>query len=320
MSLRLPFAELLNIRISKFLENFGYVKVFNKDRVLKGVTDADALQALVFNALMVGIDMNSPIKAEHLQDISRGVAFNFKKLKSLSLKEFLKTVEQPIMLNRQITFAIGAGVASYWELQVKLLAQHIGIDIYDKQNRGNTKSPSIKDIEPIIDDIKKQLPKIDFKFGRLTNLRNAVVHGNFHQIRTVASESQRKEVKNSFKGNVMMVNIGNISDSIFMGEEKEFERIKDLGLFSWFLETGNSALFETVIQEFQESCYLLNAVVHLKSLSFEETASIYENVCVKGQKLAEHERSNFLISRKLFNKPEGLLEKQLTTIEKVLRN
>ena len=233
-------------KIANLLARFGYVKALNKGPVLRGITDNDVLQALIFNALMAGIEMKSPAKAEHLQDIARGVVFRLSKLKALSLKDFLKSVEQPIFLDRQITFAIGAGAASYWELQVKLLAQHLGIDIYQTTPRPKSKSPSLKDIEPIIDEIKQKLPRIEFGFGRLVNIRNAIVHGNFHQVRTAASESRRNEIKNSFKGKVMMANIANVADSVFLSEEKEFETIKNTGLFGWFLETGNSALFETV--------------------------------------------------------------------------
>lgn len=311
--------SLVSSKVSNFLERFGYIKVLNKDRALKGITDSDVLQGLIFNALMTGIEMKSPAKAEHLQDIARGVVFRLKKLKALSLAEFLKTVEQPVFLDRQITFTIGAGVASYWELQVKLLAQQIGIDIFEKTAREKAKSPSIKDIEPIIEEIKKKLPGIDFGFGRLVNLRNAIVHGNFHQIRTAASESRKNDIKNSFKGKVMMVNMANVHESIFMSEEKELEAIKNAGLFGWFLETGNSALFETVIQEFQDGCFLINAVVHLKSLSFQETAGLYEKFCVNGQRLTTDERSQFLNARKIFDKPTGLLENQLQAVEKALR-
>jgi len=52
-------------KMSNFLERFGYVKVLNKGPVLKGITDTDTLQALIFEALMVGIEMKSPAKAEH---------------------------------------------------------------------------------------------------------------------------------------------------------------------------------------------------------------------------------------------------------------
>jgi hypothetical protein len=308
-----------SLRVSKFLEKFGYVKVANKDRSLKHITDSDVLQSLIFNSLMNGIEMKSPAKAEHLQDLARGIVFNLKKLKALSLSDFLKTVEQPIFQDRQITFAIGAGIASYWEVQVKLLAQQVGIDIYEENVRPKAKSPSIKDIEPIVEEIKKKFPKIDFCFGRLLNLRNAIVHGNFHQIRSMASESRSNEVKTSFKGNVMMANIANVTESIFLSEEKELETIKRVGLFGWFLDTGNSNLFEAIIQEFQAACFLVNAIVHLKSLSFQETANFYEKLCINGQRPTTEERAQFINARKIFDKPTGLIENQVKTVEKALR-
>ena len=311
--------KLFSSRISKFLEKFGYIKVLNKKRSLKEIDDGDVLQALIFNALMAGIKMNSPAMAEHLQDVARGVVFRFKKLKALSLAEFLQTVEKPIFQDRQITFAIGAGIASYWELQVKFLAQQIGIDIFESATRAKAKSPSLRDIDPIIEEIKKKLPGMEFGFGRLTNLRNAIVHGNFHQIRTAASESRKVDVKNSFKGNVMMASLANVADSIFLNEEQELETIKEVGLFSWFLETGNSRLFESAIQEFQEGCFLINAVIHLKSLSFKETADFFERVCINGQRPTTDERRQFLDTRKIFDSPPGLLENQLQMVEKALR-
>lgn len=98
--IREKMRKIISSKISIFLERFGYIKVLNKDRALRGITDADVLQALIFNALMVGIDLKAPTKAEHLQDLARGVVFRLKKLNALSLTDFLKTVEQPIEPSR----------------------------------------------------------------------------------------------------------------------------------------------------------------------------------------------------------------------------
>lgn len=185
----------INNAISSILWRFGYAKVLYRDRRTPSFSDLEALQSQIFEAMMSGIKMENSAKMEHLQDLSRAIIFKITKENSLSISEFINQRLGPVFTGRKITYTLCAGIACFWEVQVKLLAQQIGINIYETNNRRNAKSPSIRDIDPIIEDIKEKLPKLEFNFGRLVNIRNATVHGNFHQIRTMAAESQKRDIR-----------------------------------------------------------------------------------------------------------------------------
>lgn len=306
-------------RLSLVMAGFGYVKVLHKDRFTPSFAEIEILQSLIFEALMVGIDMKNPAKAEHLQDVTRGIIFRIQKLSAMSLSDMIKNRMASIFVDRKITFTLGAGVACFWEVQVKLLAQQIGIEIYEETNREGAKSPSIKDVEPIIKDIKKALPNIEFHFGRLINLRNATVHGNFHQLRTVTSESRNLGIRESFKGNVFMGSFSDPENGMNLSAVTELEKIKSAGLFGWFMDVGNSALFETVIREFQDSIELINAVISIKSLSFEETDYCFEQLCVRGEKLSDQQKDEFFKLRNMLDQPSGSHSIYIKSIEKSLK-
>jgi hypothetical protein len=309
----------LRASAKRLFAKFGYIPVAREGGPVPTFTDMDVIQSLVFETLMVGIQMDNPTKAEHMQDLARAVVFKLRKLESMSLADFIKNRQPPILSGRMIIYTIAAGIASFWEVHVKLLAQHIGIEIYEDFNRPNAKSPSIKDIEPIVDEIKKRLPNIEFNFGRLINLRNATVHGNFHQIRTVASESRKKNVRESYKGNVLQVDLSGISESKNLSSLTEFESIKKSGLFSWFLDVGNSELLESVVQEFQASVDLTMSVVSIKSLSFKETAGYFDQFCVRGEKLTAEQKEFFLETRKSVDQPKGSNIHYVNCIEEALK-
>lgn len=113
----------INKLISSILGRYGYVKVIHRDRRTPSFTDLEALQSLIFDALMNGISMDNPTKATHLMDISRGIVFQLANLNKMSVSDFIKNRLGPVLTSRNITFSIGAGVACFWEVQVKLLAQ-----------------------------------------------------------------------------------------------------------------------------------------------------------------------------------------------------
>jgi hypothetical protein len=268
---------------------------------------------------MTGIEFKSPEKAEHFQDLARGMVYKLQQIDQLAVGQFIKVLEQPIFSGRMLTYTIGAGITCFWEVQVKLLASQLGIEIYEGTARAKAKSPTLVDLEPIIEEIKRKLPKLEFNFGRLVNLRNAMVHGNFHQIRSAAGESKRAAVRNSFKGNVLQVNLGAVAQSKNLSEIQELEQIRKAGLYSWFLDVGNSELFETIILEFQDGIDLISAVVSLKSLSFNETKEAFNKLCIRGEKFSEDEREAFLKARVILDRPAGAHLRYIKCIEDAIK-
>jgi hypothetical protein len=179
-----------------------------------------------------------PLKEQCLEDLTHSLMNYVDGLKKISIKELFDRHGEDINRDRLYAYSNVCGIACSWEAHVKFFAHLIGVDIYESKPRKKAKSPVTKDIETITDDLKDALPKIDLKFGRLINLRNALVHANFHQIRTVASESKRKDKRTSYKGNTVMFS-ENFEEAQNLSEMHEFEDVKKTGLFWWFVDVSN---------------------------------------------------------------------------------
>jgi hypothetical protein len=305
----------INSFISRVLWRFGYAKVLYKDRRTPSFSDLEAFQSQIFEVLMAGIKMDNSAKMEHMQDLARSLISKIAKEDSLSISEFTNLRLGPVFTGRKITYTLCAGIACFWEVQVKFLAQQIGINIYESSNRKNAKSPSIRDIDPIIEDIKEKLPNLEFNFGRLVNIRNATVHGNFHQIRTMAAESQKREIRDSFKGNVFVFKLNEPGSGQNLSEIKELENIKEAGLFSWFMDTGVSTLLETVIHEFQDGINLVSSVAAIASHPREGSIDYFDKLCLRGEKLTQMEKDTFLHARKSLDMPVGSNKRSIECIE-----
>ena len=131
------------------------------------------------------------------------------------------------------------------------------------------------------------------------NIRDALIHGNFHQLKTHASEGQKKAVRESFHGNVWKFNLTRPNaDPVLMQEINELEEIKNQGSFSWFLETSTGALFESVILYFKNRIQILDLIIKLHSLSFNETEYIFHYICIDGRKLSNEQTNEFINARK----------------------
>ncbi len=62
------------------------------------------------------------------------------------------------------------------------------------------------------------------------------MHGNFHQLRIAASQSQKAGIREPFKGKIFQVNLDDVTKSQNISEITELQIFKEQRLFSWFMD------------------------------------------------------------------------------------
>lgn len=290
--------------INSVLANFGYIRV--KLPLPPGFkaldfTERDLTKSTILRTLLNEATAQSSVNAEFLNDVSHKILADLEKVKSMSLHDQIRESQPDILAERLITYVLACGVACHWEMDVKIFAEKLGIKVFSDELYKNQKSPGFRRLEDIVGDIKKKVPKLEMNLARTMGLRDALIHGNFHQLRTYASESQKKSTKESFKGRVWKVDLKTNSIPRDMNEIYELEEIKTQGIFAWFLSTATSELFETVILEIKERIKDLDLIIELHALSFGETAWVFKQICLEGKKLSKEEVDRFINTRNSFN-------------------
>ena len=170
-------------------------------------TDKDVLNAAIFKVLTANLETKSPAEIEMMSELSNQVVAEILELEGLTVVDQIKKYHELMIASRQITYVLGCGIASHWELSVKLLAEKLKIQIFESETSPNRKSPMLREIEPIIEDIKSAAPKLAIKLTTRKNLRDALVHGNFHQLKTSSSESQTRETRERLVGSVVRIRL-----------------------------------------------------------------------------------------------------------------
>lgn len=288
--------------VDRVLGELGYIRI--KQPLPPGYkvlnfTDRDLAKAAIFKTLTSVTEPQNSTHAEFFADVSHRILAELEKSKSMSLHDQLREYHPDMLAERMITYVLACGIACHWEMDVKNFSEKLGVKVFSDEVFKKQKSPGFKRLEDIVDALKKKVPKLELNLTRTMGLRDALIHGNFHQLKTYASECQKKEVRDSFQGKVWKVSLGQTkADPIALNEVKELEEVKKHGSFSWFLETSTSALFETVILEFKERVDDLNLLKALHALSFEETSWAFNHICIEGKRLTDAEITQFMTARK----------------------
>lgn len=213
-------------------------------------------------------------------------------------QSFLDTVDG--IFGQQMWFySVVCGYASLWEMKVKLLASRYGVEIkkpYELRNKKNKKFniTVYKDLSEIIEDFQLTTNKLfKLEFRSLADIRSAVVHSNFDQLRILINNCSPK-IKSSHKGNVIVFNpimpgekIQNLSDSL----DKDQKEAQDI--FGWFIEGTNSQLLEDVWNLFDASVANLNMLIEFKAISFDDRKAIFDGVISGKIKIGQKEKDQY---------------------------
>jgi hypothetical protein len=317
------FSAPIRKRVDNFLATFGYVRVKRpvpKNYKVLTLTDRDLMRTIILNTIRSTVGYKSPANDEMASDLSHRIISALEGSKSISLTDHVREQHDNILADRMITYVLACGIASHWELTVKNFAQKLQIEVFSETAFKGQKSPGFRRLEDIIEDIKKALPKLDLKLARTKNLRDSLIHCNFHQLKTYAAESQKKSVRESFEGSVWQIPLGGQnSDPVAIREITELEEVKKVGIYGWFIETSTSALFESVMLELKERTEDLSCLILLQGLSFDETSWGFQHLCLEGQKLTDSEISTFKEVRKVHLKNPQYADAMFARLHQLLK-
>lgn len=199
----------------------------------------------------------------------------------------MKNLVQNIHRGAVWYFGMVSGMSTLWEFKVKILAARHHIEI--KQQEKSRKQVNLgvmpyRDLGLIIEDFQKGPGRyLNLDLKRLADLRNSLVHGNFHQLRQYIA-LPRKKIRDEHKGNVFVMNTetgvtNNLSDDL------DEVRREEQDIFGWFLEGASSSLLEDVFDDFEEGGRKINYLMEFRAMSFDELEEIYKKVVFEGKKL-----------------------------------
>lgn len=190
-------------------------------------------------------------------------------------------------------YSMVVSVSIVWEFKVKLLAARFNIKLGRKKIERIGDKPVLKyrNLEDIIGDIEKFSKRLKLDFTNLRKIRNALLHANFHQLRTEVN-NMYPELIDKHRGNVITANtttgaVRNLSDD--MSEEE----IVESDILSWFIDTTNSQLLKTVLSSYEHSLSGINQIIGFKSFSFDNRARLFKKLICDGQRLSETEVAEY---------------------------
>ncbi|MBL7688117.1 MAG: hypothetical protein JNJ49_08775 [Bdellovibrionaceae bacterium] len=273
------------------LSRLGYVRF--KVPVPRGspifrFTDRDVVVAAVLKVLRNNMDSNSPADIEMIADVANQVAAELEKAPDISIADQIKRYDSGILAHRQLTYVLACGIASYWELSVKNLAEKLKVPVFELNTSERRQSPGLRPFEPIINDLKKAAPKLDVWLTKRKNLRDALTHGNFHQLKTHLISGRSRSDAEKLHGKVWMARL---SDQTIekMSEIRDLAEIKRVGLFGWFLEVAASEVLEQTIIELKRATDDIQLLIMFHATCFHERRGLFEKMFVKGERLAPEE-------------------------------
>lgn len=212
----------------------------------------------------------------------------------------LEEVCTTIFKDQAWNLAIAAGVATMWELKVRVFAERIGVsNLVESKNKSkkakNMHQIGYKDLDAVIKDINEKLnKKLLLRLSSLNELRGALVHTNLHQLRILYNNSY-KNFKEELKGNVISFSLKtdhkdlqNLSDSV------DSETAESQDIFAWFLEGTNSRLLNLIITEFEKSIYAIDDIIGFKAHSHHECDGFFQTVFFKNIKLSAEQEDVFI--------------------------
>lgn len=267
------------LNLVKFIFSYKNVKSITEEEKTRGIIVSELGKLLKIE----NIEQHFQINAIADSIVSR--IFN-----KTPIEDHLKETVDGAFHQQMWYFSIVAGYAALWEFKVKLLAQHLGIEIKEepqKRSKHHIKNRTLtnRDLKFIISDIEKKLSRnFDLKLTNLNGLRSSLVHGNFDQLRILANNC-RHTYKKSHQGNVFVFSLDRPESGTNLSKNLPKETKEQQSHFSWFLEVTNSQLLKEIWQILDESIMAMNCIVDFGAYSFDGREEIFQKVVIRGEKL-----------------------------------
>lgn len=282
----------------------SFKRYVRKFKAIKEILQADELQRLtkiptpeVAKALVLSVlqkNYPEPENAHHVRQL-HSIADEISKVLEQSHEDIVKKGIRDLTdgyLKNQIWFFITiAGVATFWEFQLRLFAARMGIKLNREPSKKSKKNKNIKaveyrDLTDIIDDLSEKIsPEVgsSLELKRIMEIRNTIVHCNFQQLRTYLNLPQSHKVKESLRGNLVVAELAtggilNLSDSL------SEDQIESQDIYGWFLEAASSTTLSEALYQLEYSIKKINTLVDFKAMSFEKREYIWRNFINNGKK------------------------------------
>ena len=276
------------MNLKNFKKKFKLIKFIFSHRDIKSISDEQRMRGIIISELGRGLKIDNVEHHIQIQNITDSIVSKIMGQNSFE-ENFKHTIDGSFHQNMWFFSAV-AGYVTLWELQVKLLAEHLGIEIKEtpqKRSKHHKKNRimSNRDLNHIISDINKKLHKnFDLDLVNLNGLRSSLIHANFDQLRILAN-NYKHNYKKEHQGNVFVFSLEKPEAGTNLSKNLPQETREQQGLFSWFLEVTNSHLLKEVLHIFDKSLLQINCIVDFSAYSFDERRAIFEQVVFQGQKL-----------------------------------
>jgi hypothetical protein len=181
-------------------------------------------------------------------------------------------------------FAQVCGVVGLWELNLRIFAARLGVDVKrPEEDRGKRSAHLVDyaDLSVVISALNPKIKGLSLELVRLNRLRNMFVHGNFQAARELVIARLTKKEQDRYKGQVIAMNLES-GNSVNLGEAMEKAERDDQDQFGWFLEVFATELFDAVFDAFQDSLLLVHDMILLRSLCFDRAEGAFEKLVGQG--------------------------------------
>lgn len=181
-------------------------------------------------------------------------------------------------------FAQVCGVIGLWELNLRILAARLDVDIMRPENERGKRNAHLvdyADLSKIILALNSRIKALDLKLSRMNRLRNMFVHGNFHAARELVIARLTTTEKERYKGQVIALNLNN-SRLTNLSEKLPKDELYAQDQFSWFLEVLGTELFDVIFEYFEDSLHQIHELILLRSLCFDRAQGAFERLVTDG--------------------------------------
>lgn len=255
---------------------------------LHSISNEDRLKGIILTELESTLKITNIEQSFQIHTAIDSIVSKFNQKSSLT--ENFKTTVDGVFHHQMWFFSAVSGYAALWELQVKFLAEHLGIETKEhpsKRSKHHKKNRIMtnRDLRFIISDIEKKISRnFDLRLTNLNGLRSSLVHGNFDQLRILAN-SCKHNYKKEHQGNVFVFSFDKPEAGANLSKNLPQQTKEQQSLFSWFIEITNTQLLREVWHLFDKSVMQINCLINFGSYSFDDRKEIFEKVVLNGEKI-----------------------------------
>lgn len=256
----------------------------------------DQIKGVLLDQFQRHVSMPKDVISEHqvhdvIEKFYSALTVNSKK----NFHDNFEHILNDIFSQQKWVYSMVCGFACIWEIDVKILASKLGVEVkvpYEERNRKskNTKTLVYKKLGIVIEDINRLTNKsLTLELQRISDLRSALIHGNFNQLRRFMSLPRIKPV-DSHRGNVFTMRLSEGKKSIVnLSDDLDDDTREGTDVFGWLVEGTNSRLLEDVLKEFEDSVRKLHILFDFSAHSFGECEGFFQKVAIQNKQLTKDE-------------------------------